>query len=88
MARIRAVNEQAVDPDSYGEGRDAERRQWALSREQRLSWREELGPDEEIIAGTWMSADSENEVSISDNFAESAGLEMGDRILIDIQEWN
>ena len=85
MARIRAVNGVAVDPDSYGEGREAERQQWALSREQRLSWREELGPDEEVIAGAWMQPDSRNEASISDNFAESAGLKMGDEIILDIQ---
>ena len=85
MARIRDVNGIAIDPDSYGTGREAERQQWALSREQRLSWREQLGPDEEIIAGRWMDPESKNEVSLSDNFAESAGLKLGDVITLDIQ---
>ncbi|TVR44737.1 MAG: FtsX-like permease family protein [Planctomycetota bacterium] len=84
-ARLRAINGKPINAANLGQGREAERRLWALTREQRLSWREDLGPDEEIVAGRWMAADSVDEISIATTFADAAGLDLGDELTIDIQ---
>jgi putative ABC transport system permease protein len=64
----------------------AERGEWFRNREQNLSWRDELGPDERIIAGTWMHDDPDHpEASLEKSFASSIGATVGSRIAFDIQ---
>ncbi len=76
--RYRGLNGAPPKPQERGKGfRD---------REQNLSWREELGPDEKIIAGTWMSNDPKHvEASLHEWFAREIGAKIGDTIAFDIQ---
>ena len=60
-------------------------RERRLHREQRLSFRYELGPDEDIIAGQWMdTASSQNELSLEREFAEDIGVKLGDQLTLSI----
>jgi len=55
-------------------------------REQNLSWSDELGDDNRIIAGQWWSAADKGRplVSLASEFQESLGLKLGDRLLFDV----
>jgi putative ABC transport system permease protein len=85
MARLKGINgtnaqaENDVTPV-------AERDRFVRGREQRLSWRTSLGPDETIISGTWMSADTTMiEASLEQRFASNVGARLGDMLTLDIQ---
>jgi putative ABC transport system permease protein len=56
------------------------------TREQNLTWTDELGPDNRIIAGRWWTAADVGKplVSLASEFQESLGLEVGDRLTFDI----
>ena len=55
-------------------------------REQNLTWSNELGDDNRIIAGRWWSAADAGQplVSLASEFQESLGLKLGDRLRFDI----
>ncbi len=59
---------------------------WLRDREQNLSWRERLGPDETIIAGAWMGdAGDAVEASLERRFASRMGAKVGDVLEFDVQ---
>jgi len=63
-------------------------RKWILNREFRVTYREELAETEEVVAGDWTGKFTKGNpvhISISDNFAEDANLEIGDPIVFNIQ---
>ena len=62
-----------------------ERGNWSLTREQRLTWRKELPPDNEIVAGSLWSDPDRAEVSVEERFARRIGVEVGSTITFDIQ---
>ncbi|MFT7462985.1 MAG: putative ABC transport system permease protein, partial [Pseudohongiellaceae bacterium] len=82
MARLSSVNGRAVrdmlsDPDPPP--------RWVLTREQRLTWREELQAETVLVAGELWADPSPNEVSLEESFAERLGVDVGDHIVFDVQ---
>jgi putative ABC transport system permease protein len=65
------------------EGRRQRRR--VLTREQRITWMEELPEDNEIVDGALWSEPDLPEISIEQGFAESMGVSVGSRVVIDVQ---
>lgn len=64
---------------------DGEGRRWALTREQRLTYVEELPADNEVIAGELWSDPEHFEVSLERDFARDLGVGVGDRLTFDVQ---
>ncbi|MBA2479588.1 MAG: hypothetical protein H0V44_02915, partial [Planctomycetes bacterium] len=59
---------------------------WARNREQNLSYREALGPDESILSGQWLSDDPDRvEASLERRFAQRLGVDVGDVVDFDVQ---
>ncbi|MBA3698541.1 MAG: ABC transporter permease [Planctomycetes bacterium] len=85
MARLKSIN--GSEPQKVEGGtHEAQRDRFMRGREQRLSWRAELGPDETIVAGRWMPATGEQvEASLEKRFASSVGARLGDVLTLDIQ---
>lgn len=81
MARIASIDGKSVAEISQEEGRGG----WSLTREQRLTWREELTPDNEITAGALWSDPERKELSIEAGFAKRLGVDVGSRIEFDVQ---
>lgn len=85
MARLKGINDSKAQAEN-GATPEAERDRFMRGREQRLSWRTSLGPDETIVSGTWMSADSTMiEASLEQRFASNIGAHLGDMLTLDIQ---
>jgi putative ABC transport system permease protein len=55
-------------------------------REQNLTWAEELGPDNRVVAGKWWSAQDHGKplISVATEYQESMGLKLGDTLTFDI----
>jgi len=84
MARLaeiggRTVQDIVADPDRRGRSR------WQLTREQRLTWSEELPGGNELIAGELWGDPERAEVSVEKEFAESLGVTLGDALVFDVQ---
>jgi putative ABC transport system permease protein len=61
---------------------------WILNREFRATYRNELLASEELLEGTWIKQIGQDEpilISISDNIAKDAGLNLGDELVFNIQ---
>ncbi|MEE8469278.1 MAG: FtsX-like permease family protein [Planctomycetota bacterium] len=83
MARLSAVD--GVPVEELLREPDGRRSRWVLRREQRLTWLEELPPDNEITAGElWSDADLA-EVSVEEGFARDLGVGLGDTLEFDVQ---
>jgi putative ABC transport system permease protein len=84
-ARLQTINGQEPAAVSGGT-REGDRQRFMRGREQRLSWRTELGPDERIIEGAFMPENGERiEASLEQRFAGDIGAKMGDILSFDIQ---
>lgn len=83
-ARLISLNGQPVTSLQF---RD-DRAKGFARREQNLSWSTELPLDNTLVAGEWWPrdrpADAPPEVSLSDEFAESLGVGLGDRLVFDV----
>lgn len=62
-----------------------DRRHWALSREQRLTYMEHLPKGNKITAGCLWCKPDVNEVSVADDFAHDLKLHLGSRLVFNIQ---
>lgn len=63
-------------------------KKWVLNHEFRTTYRSTLTESEEIIKGKWISNQKDNEevaISISDNLAKDANVEVGDHLVFNIQ---
>ena len=80
--RLTAINGRPVDSLSFGRD-DGEN---FATREQNLTWTEELGPDNRIVAGSWWGqADFGKPLaSLSTEIQQSLGLSLGDELTFDI----
>lgn len=82
-ARLRSIDGVGVDElarqhdDARGRGR------WALTREQRLTWQQELGSDNRVVAGALWSDPAAAEVSLEVDYAEDIGAALGARLVFD-----
>lgn len=84
-ARLKGINGTQPDTDG-GATREAERNRFMRSREQRLSWRNDLGPDEVIVEGRWMADQHDGvEASLEKRFAGNIGAKLGDVLTLDVQ---
>lgn len=81
MARLSAIDGVPVGElrGRYG------RSEWVLTREQRLTWVEQLPEDNEIVAGALWSEPRLAEVSIEEEFARDLGVDVGARLTFDVQ---
>jgi len=83
-ARLRSVDGKAVSELAEASSDDGDRR-WALTREQRLTYLQELPADNSIIEGELWSDPEAPEVSVEEGFATELGVELGSRLGFDIQ---
>jgi putative ABC transport system permease protein len=81
-ARLTEINGTQVEgmqfADPRGEG--------YVRRDQNITWQQDLGDDNRIIAGRWWSAEDIGQplVSISDEYQQSLGLTLGDVMTFDV----
>lgn len=62
--------------------------QWILNHEFRVTYRDSLLASEELLEGTWAGEIGQGEpilISISDNIAKDASLEIGDQLVFNVQ---
>lgn len=85
MARLSEVAGVTVDDLLQERGRGRRGRSWVLTREQRLTWQEELPEGNELVAGTLWSDPENVEVSLEEGFAEDLGVTLGDELVFDVQ---
>jgi putative ABC transport system permease protein len=84
-ARLAAVDGKTAEellreiPEERGDLR------WALRREQRLTYREELPEDNRVVAGELWSDPEAAEVSVEQDFAELIGVGVGSVLTFDVQ---
>lgn len=83
MARMSAVAGRPIQ-ELVSEGAGG-RNRWTLTREQRLTWADELPGGNTLIEGQLWSDPNASELSIEAGFAESLGVGMGDTISFDAQ---
>jgi putative ABC transport system permease protein len=83
-ARIARIDGRPVE-ELAGEAEDGGRSRRMLTREQRLTWREELTPDNEIVDGALWSDPDTAEVSVEKRYAERLGIGVGSTIEFDVQ---
>ena len=80
--RLTAINGASVERRRFNsqDGEDA------AAREQNLTWADELGADNRVVAGRWWGSGYKGEplVSIATEFQESMGLKLGDKLTFDI----
>ncbi|MBL8857360.1 MAG: FtsX-like permease family protein [Planctomycetes bacterium] len=62
-----------------------DRRAWMFTREQRLTWMQDLPPDNRIVEGEWWQSADANEVSVEEDFARDLGARVGSKLLFDVQ---
>jgi putative ABC transport system permease protein len=74
-------SERAGDRDSSRSGRG----RWALRREQRLTWQQELTPDNRVVAGALWSDPEHMELSLEREYADDIGVTLGSRLVFDVQ---
>ncbi|HEY4561913.1 MAG TPA: FtsX-like permease family protein, partial [Thermoanaerobaculia bacterium] len=67
------------------EGGGRRRERWALTREQRLTYRKELPRDNKIVAGSLWSDPAHAEVSLEQEFANDLGAHLGSTLSFNIQ---
>jgi putative ABC transport system permease protein len=80
--RLVAINDQPTASMRFPDPRG---RRFA-EREQNLSWAQELGDDNRIVAGSWWSTADRGRplVSLSVEYRDSLGLKLGDRLRFDV----
>lgn len=84
--RLAALDGRPVIELADQEGADETRRdRWALTREQRLTWLDELPDDNTIVAGTLWGDPEVNEISVERDFASELGVGLGSVMTFDIQ---
>lgn len=84
MARLAAIDGVKVT-DLAEADRQQGRRRWALRREQRLTWLDQLPEDNELIAGSLWSDAGRAELSVEEEFARDLGLAVGTVVVFDVQ---
>ncbi|MCC5829107.1 MAG: FtsX-like permease family protein [Phycisphaeraceae bacterium] len=81
LISIKGVSAQelyARDPGSRG-------RQWALTRNQRLSHTEELPASNRLVAGQWWDDSGRPQISIEEGFARDIEVTVGDEIEVELE---
>ena len=87
MARISAIDGRML-PELLREARRSDRdrgRRWALTREQRLTYVDDLPADNQVVAGSLWNDPAHAEVSVEQEFADDIGLKLGSMVRFDVQ---
>jgi putative ABC transport system permease protein len=81
-ARLVAINEVPVEKLSF----KSDRATGFVEREANLTWSQELGPGNKIVAGRWWQRGERSgpQVSVESEYAELLGLKLGDTLTYDI----
>ena len=85
-ARYRGVvgKGDSLEVDQWG--REGESAKAMRSREQNLSYREEMGVGEKLVAGRWLDPNADHvEASLEKWFAQRLDVTVGDNLLFDVQ---
>jgi putative ABC transport system permease protein len=85
MARIAAIDGVTSEELVRRPGPRSGGRRWALTREQRLTYMDELPADNVIIEGSLWSDPDRAEVSVEEEFAGDAGVGIGSTLRFDVQ---
>lgn len=85
MARLSALRGVPVEELAKRTREEGGGRRWALTREQRLTYRPDLPADNKVIAGELWSDPTAAEVSIEEEFARDLGIKLGDTLTFDVQ---
>jgi putative ABC transport system permease protein len=88
MARLLAVDGRDVPSllrARPGEAATRQREQWVLTREQRISWMQELPEDNRLVQGSLWSDPERAEVSVEEGFAGELGARLGSVLRFDVQ---
>ncbi|MCC6407403.1 MAG: ABC transporter permease [Planctomycetes bacterium] len=81
-ARLSSVDGNEVESSrGRGEGRS----RWALTREQRITWLQELPSSNRIVAGELWSDPSASEMSLEEDYAGDIGVVLGSKLVFDVQ---
>ena len=87
-ARFRpAAVADSASPTTSGSSREAEQARFFRNREQNLSFRDELGPGNQLTAGTWLDPHGTTtiEASLEERYATRLGVRLGDPVTFDVQ---
>ena len=86
MARLSEIDGRPVaELAEKAESSEGRERRWAFTREQRLTYLEQLPADNQIVQGALWSDPDRAEVSVEEEFAGDLGLQLGSRIVFDVQ---
>lgn len=80
--RLIAINGRPLDETQTGADGDG----GLATREQNLTWSEDLGADNKVVEGRWWTAADSGKplVSIASEFRDDVGLKLGDRLSFDV----
>lgn len=80
--RMIAINGESLDERRFASPRG----EGLATREQNLTWSDQIGPDNTITAGKWFDADDFGQpvVSVATDMQESIPLKLGDRLTFDV----
>lgn len=81
----RKVAELAEEAEAAEKTGGDRRVRWVLTREQRMTWAEELSEDNRILEGEFSSDPDRNEVSVEEEFARDLGVGIGSELRFDLQ---
>ncbi|MEO8063708.1 MAG: FtsX-like permease family protein [Pseudomonadota bacterium] len=81
-ARMTHINGQAIDDLKFATPRARE----FATRDQNITWAEQLGRDNEITAGRWFTSEDKGKalVSVSTEYAQELNLKLGDTLQFDV----
>ncbi|MFT3925541.1 MAG: ABC transporter permease [Myxococcales bacterium] len=88
MARLSHVDGRTVDTllkERGGNPNEKQRVHWVLTREQRISWVQELPADNKILEGRLWQDPDPHEVSLEAEFAKDLGAQLGSVLRFDVQ---
>lgn len=79
--RLEEIADPTTRPGDWEEGR----RRWALTREQRITYRADLPAGNELVEGELWTDPGRAEVSVEEEFARQLGVGVGSSLVIDVQ---
>ncbi|MEM7245095.1 MAG: FtsX-like permease family protein [Acidobacteriota bacterium] len=85
IGRLQRIGGRSVQQIVDALGAEERGQRWALTREQRLTWRDSLQPDNRIVAGALFEQPEVDEVSVEVEYANDLGIELGDTLVLDVQ---
>ena len=85
MGRLLSVDGIGVKELSAQSENEPRRRNWALTREQRLTWWQDLPQSNDLVAGELWADPEHDELSLEEKFAKDIHAEIGSVVVFDIQ---